>query len=71
VRLDPPPETNMVYFQADGWDAASLAGRLGAEGVLCFDEPGGRVRWVTHYGIERRDVEEAVAVTRSVISAGS
>lgn len=71
VRLDPPPETNMVYFQADGWDAASLVGRLGGEGVLCFDEPGGRVRWVTHYGIGREDVEEAVAVTRSVIGAGS
>ncbi len=71
LRLDPEPETNMVYFQVDGWQASSLAQKLSAEGVLCFDEPGGRVRWVTHYGIERADVEEAVGVTASVVRAGA
>lgn len=71
VVLDPPPDTNMVYFQADRWMAQPLAAKLSAAGVLCFDEPGGRVRWVTHFGIERADIEEAVAITRSVIRAGS
>ena len=71
VTLDPAPETNMVYFQADRWSAAALASKLSAEGALCFDEPGGRVRWVTHYGIERSDVEEAVGIARAVIRAGA
>jgi threonine aldolase len=71
VTLDPAPETNMVYFQANGWTASALAQKLSAAGVLCFDEPGGRVRWVTHYGIERTDVEEAVGIAGSVIRAGS
>jgi len=69
VHLDPPPDTNMVYFQAEGWQAAALAQRLSAEGVLCFDEPAGRVRWVTHYGIQRLDILEAVEVTRTILQA--
>jgi threonine aldolase len=71
VSLDPAPETNMVYFQVEGWQATALARRLTEEGALCFDEPGGRVRWVTHYGIERADVEEAVEVARSVIGSNT
>ena len=70
VTLDPAPETNMVYFQVEGWQAGALARKLGEQGVLCFDEPGGRVRWVTHYGIERAGVEEAVERARSVIAGG-
>ena len=38
--------------------------------ILCFDE-GGRIRWVTHYGIERADIDEALDRTRAVLAAGS
>lgn len=70
VKLVPPPETNLVYFTVDGWDLGQLVRKLAEEGVLCFDE-GGRIRWVTHYGIERADVEEAVARLRTVLAAGA
>jgi threonine aldolase len=69
VRLAPPPQTNLIYFAVEGWKAPELVDRLAEAGLLCFDE-GGRIRWVTHYGIERRDVEEAVARLRSVVETG-
>jgi threonine aldolase len=70
VRLSPPPETNLLYFIVEGWDAHKLERELGKAGVLCFDE-GGRIRWVTHYGIERSDIDEALNRTRSVLAAGA
>ncbi len=70
VALAPEPQTNLVYFTADGWDLGNLVERLEEAGVRCFDE-GGRIRWVTHYGIERGDVEEALARLRSVLAAGA
>jgi threonine aldolase len=69
ITLAPPPQTNLVYFTVEGWDLAAFVRRLEQEGVLCFDE-GGRIRWVTHFGIERADIEEAVARLRSVMAAG-
>lgn len=70
VKLTPAPQTNLIYFTVDGWDLGELVKRLAQEGVLCFDE-GGRLRWVTHYGIEREDVQEAVARLRSLVAAGA
>jgi len=70
VTLSPPPETNLLYFTVEGWKAHKLEARLNAAGVLCFDE-GGRIRWVTHYGIERVDIDEALARTRQVLAAGA
>ena len=69
IELAPPPQTNLVYFTVDGWDLAAFVRRLSEEGVLCFVE-GGRIRWVTHFGIQRADVEEAVARVQSVMAAG-
>ena len=70
LALSPPPQTNLVYFTVEGWDMTALVKRLGAEGVLCFDE-GGRIRWVAHFGIERADVKEAVERTRRVLVSPS
>ena len=60
VVLAPPPQSNLVFFTAQGWDFGELVRRLSERGVLCLDE-GGRIRMVTHYGIERDDVEHAAA----------
>ena len=68
VSLAPAPETNLLYFTVDGWKSPKLERRLNDSGVLCFDE-GGRIRWVTHYGIERADIDEALARTRDVLAA--
>ncbi len=65
IRLAPPPETNLLFFSAEGCDLGEVVGRLRQLGVLCLEE-GGRIRMVTHLGIERADVEEAVARVRSV-----
>lgn len=70
IALAPPPQTNLVYFSVDGWKLPEFVRRLEQAGVLCFDE-GGRIRWVTHYGIDRADVDEAVARTRSMMAAGA
>ncbi len=67
VVLDPPPQTNLIFFRVDGWEPVALVNRLEQAGVRCFAE-GGRVRWVTHYGIERHDVVEAVARLRSILA---
>jgi threonine aldolase len=70
IELAPPPQTNLVYFTVDGWKLSAFVRRLEEAGVRCFDE-GGRIRWVMHFGIERRDVEEALARLRAVMAAGA
>ena len=70
VALAPPPQSNQVFFTAEGWDLGELVRRLGERGVLCLDE-GGRLRMVTHYGIERDDVEQAASAVRSLVAAGA
>src|SRR3990170_4630514 len=70
IALTPPPRSNLVFFVAEGWDLGELVGRLGERGVLCLDE-GGRIRMVTHYGIDRDDVEHAAAAVRALVAAGA
>ena len=70
ISLAPPPQSDLVFFTAEGWDLGELARRLSERGVLCLDE-GGRIRMVTHYGIERRDVEEALVRVRELMAAGA
>ncbi len=70
VNLDPEPQTNLIYFSIEGWDTGVFVERLAAKGVLCFDEGRRRIRWVTHFGIERSHIEEALARARDVIVAG-
>ncbi len=70
VQLDPEPQSNLIYFTIEGWDTGVFVERLAAKGVLCFDEGRRRIRWVTHFGIERSDIEEALACTRDVLAAG-
>ncbi len=70
ITLAPPPQSDLVFFTAEGWNLGELVRRLGERGVLCLDE-GGRIRMVTHYGIERRDVEEALVRVRGLMAAGA
>jgi len=70
ITLAPPPQSNLVFFTTQGLDFGELVRRLSERGVLCLVE-GGRIRMVTHYGIERDDVEHAAAATRSLVAAGA
>lgn len=62
LRLEPPPQTNLVFFVTDGYDVPAFQEQLWAAGVLSLVEDQ-RIRMVTHYGIERADVEEALERT--------
>jgi len=80
--LDPGRvRTNFVLFRvvaANGSPAARLHPRelrrrflaaLAEQGVLAVDYPEGQVRAVTHYGIERDDIEQAVEAARRALAA--
>jgi threonine aldolase len=69
--LDPGRvRTNFVFFRVQGGAGNGLAGgprmrqafldSLEANGVLMIPYPRGRVRAVTHYGIEREDIDRAI-----------
>jgi len=69
LRLVPPQvDSNMVFFTLDGVNAFELASRLSQAKVLCLAEAG-RVRVVTHYGIERADIEQALERIRATVGA--
>ncbi|MER3420241.1 MAG: low-specificity L-threonine aldolase [Chloroflexota bacterium] len=62
VELDPATvETNIVVFTLRAGTADEFLPRLAQAGVLATNFGPRRIRLVTHYGIERRHIEEAVA----------
>lgn len=71
LGLDPDSvRTNIVFFDLmdDRMTAQQFCGRLNEEDVLMLALGSGRVRAVTHYGIERADVEHALQVMRQVMT---
>ena len=70
IKLAPAPQSNLVYFTVEGWSLGELVRRLEERRVLCLDE-GGRIRMVTHYGVGGGDVEQVVAIVRSLVAAGA
>ena len=70
ARVDPGRvHTNIVYVDLDreGPSAAEITARLAAEGVRVGVTGAFRFRAVTHYGIERADVEQALTVFTRVL----
>jgi threonine aldolase len=62
VELDPAAvETNIVVFTLRVGTADEFLPRLAQAGVLATNFGPRRIRLVTHYGIERRHIDEAVA----------
>jgi len=67
-RLDPERAvTDFVIFRV-ARDRAAFLGALEARGVLMTTYPHDTVRAVTHYGVERADVEAAVAAVRDALA---
>lgn len=61
-------QTNIVIFTLrNGWSAETFVARLGERGVLMGDMGGGRIRAVTHYGIDAGDIADALAVVAEVV----
>jgi threonine aldolase len=70
VDLDPGTvDTNIVIFRVE--DAVGFTRALKHEGVWCSMPGPGRIRMVTHYGIERADIEEALARARNAAMAAA
>ncbi|MEX1252948.1 MAG: low-specificity L-threonine aldolase [Dehalococcoidia bacterium] len=68
VRIDPASvQTNLVFFDVD--DASAFRRALYRAGVWATGMGPTRVRMVTHYGITRGDVEEALERARDVAAA--
>lgn len=61
-------QTNMVMFDVGGLDAGAdrFVSKLRERGVLALNLGKTRIRMVTHRGIEREDVEMAIAAIESV-----
>jgi threonine aldolase len=69
VDLDPSGiQTNIVIFGVRG-DWMGFARATKQAGVLSTNPMAGRLRMVTHYGIERADIEEALERVRHAASA--
>lgn len=70
IRIDPDlVQTNILFFTAaQGIDTAELARRLRQSGVLTSANAG-RIRMVTHYGIERGDIEFVLETAREVVAS--
>jgi threonine aldolase len=66
IALDPARvRTNIVFFDlSDELTAAQFAERLQREGVLILPAGERRLRAVTHYGIERADIESAIGAVK-------
>ncbi len=65
-------QTNMVMFYPTDprWTTETLSAALTAEGVLTSYLGRTKIRAVTHYGIERGDVEEALVRIARVVGEG-
>jgi len=72
IVLDPETvETNIVFFSlADTapMDAAELATRLAAKGVLCHPLGRDSIRMVTHYHISDEDIARTVEITAETLA---
>ena len=61
-------QTNILFAAADGIDASKLSAALRERGVLTSGVHG-RLRFVTHHGIERDDIEFALQTAREVVAS--
>jgi threonine aldolase len=64
-----PPQTNIVFWQlADPWlDTKSFIAALVHEQVRVAELGKGNIRAVTHYGVDREDIETAVAAVQRAL----
>jgi threonine aldolase len=65
-------ETNIIFFglKDPGLDIKLFAQALADEGLLVLPLGAGRMRAVTHFGIEREHIDEALRVVERSLAAG-
>jgi threonine aldolase len=69
IEIDPATvQTNLVFFDVNSpVGAPGLVAGLRERGVSCLVSSGRRIRMVTHYGIERADVEHTLRAVREIL----
>ena len=60
-------QTNLVYFRLKNTDAASFLAACSGQGLLGGAHGPDLVRFVTHYGISRADVQRALVICREAL----
>ncbi|HWO72908.1 MAG TPA: low-specificity L-threonine aldolase [Dehalococcoidia bacterium] len=69
IAIDPSlVQTNILFFKVESMPAQDFAARLRERGILSSGG-GGRIRMVTHYGIEREDIDYALEAIREVAAS--
>jgi hypothetical protein len=69
VELDPTTiDSNIVIFGVSG-DWLGFMRQMKTAGVLMSSPAPGRIRAVTHYGIERSDIDDVLERARSAAAA--
>jgi threonine aldolase len=61
-------QTNILFWRHTGIETPALAARLRERGVLC-SMVHGRLRMLTHHGIEREDIDSALETIREVTAS--
>jgi threonine aldolase len=69
IDLDPAVvKTNIVFFELqNGLTARDLAERVARDGVMIMASSEKKIRVVTHYGIERADVDAAIGAIKRAL----
>jgi threonine aldolase len=70
VRIDPATvQTNLIVFRLnpDRWTPAAFIAAMREHGILLGGFGDDRLRFATHYGISRADIDRTIAATRQVL----
>ena len=67
ASIRPGSRTNFVVFRVER-DRAAFIDALARRGVLVVAYPHGQIRAVTHYGVERADIETAIDAVREALA---
>ena len=62
-------QTNLVFFDLDSMPAERFTDECAKRGLLSASVSPHRMRFVTHYGIEPEDVQEALRICEEVLTA--
>jgi len=62
-------QTNLVYFDLGGIDAAPFTAECKKRGLLSEGTGPKRMRFVTHYGIDAQDIQAALKICEEVLTA--
>ncbi len=66
ARVPVKPQTNIVFAETPGLDAAEVAQRLTSQGVWCSALSSEKIRFVTHLDVSQAQVRQACQIIRTL-----